>query len=288
MEWYDIRDAASPELDRLAERYHLHPLHVEDCRHGGQRAKVEEGQDYLFVVLKPAALADNCEVTIGDFDIFLGRDFLITVLETGCPPDVCARLDQLKASNHAAADQLFYRLFDGVVDSYVPMLDKFSDVIDRIEDQVLETPSPELLQWIFDTKRNLIEMRRVLSNTRDVAGHLQRIDTDLIRRELWPFLRDVYDHLARNLDMVEMHRDILTGAMDIYLSSVANRTNKVMKVLTVLGTIALPSIVISGFFGMNTADLPLVHSQWGTEVAVALMVISTAVLLFVLKKFDWW
>src|SRR5258705_6955787 len=122
---------------------------------------------------------------------------------------------------------------------------------------------------------------------RDVAGHLQRLETELIQRDLWPFLRDVYDHLARNMDMVEMQRDLLTGAMDIYLSSVANRTNQVMKVLTVLGTVALPSIVISGFFGMNTKDLPFLDSPYGTEIAIGLMIVTTAGLLITLKKFDW-
>jgi magnesium transporter len=132
----------------------------------------------------------------------------------------------------------------------------------------------------------LIELRRVLSNTRDVAGHLQRLETELIQRDLWPFLRDVYDHLARNVDMVEMQRDLLTGAMDIYLSSVANRTNQVMKVLTVLGTIALPAIVISGFYGMNTKNLPGVESPHGSQIAIGLMVVTTLALLTMLKKFD--
>jgi len=287
MIWHDIRHPEDPELDRLAERYHLHPLHIEDCRHGGQRAKVEEGADYLFVVLKPVKLADECELEVGDLDIFLGRDYVITVLEMEDCPELIARLDQLRSTNTTRADQLFYKLFDGVVDSYVPLLDKFSDRIDGIEDRVLEDPSPELLEQIFGTKRNLIEMRRVLSNTRDVAGHVQRTETDLIARDLWPFLRDVYDHLARNLDTVEMERDLLTGSMDIYLSSVANRTNQVMKVLTVLGTIALPSIVVSGFFGMNTSNLPLAQSPYGTEFAVLLMVVSTGLLLALLKKFGW-
>jgi magnesium transporter len=176
---------------------------------------------------------------------------------------------------------------DGTVDSYAPTLDWFNEAIDGIEDTVLERPSPATLQRIFAAKRGLIELRRVLSNMRDVAGHLQRLETELIQRDLWPFLRDVYDHLARNLDMVEMQRDLLTGAMDIYLSSVANRTNQVMKVLTVLGTIALPAIVISGFYGMNTKGLPGIDSPHGAELAAGLMVLATVVLLIMLKKFDW-
>jgi magnesium transporter len=176
---------------------------------------------------------------------------------------------------------------DATVDAYQPVLAWFNDAIDAVEDKVLEKPSPTTLQRIFELKRGLIELRRVLTNMRDASTHFQRLETELIQRDLWPFLRDVYDHLARDVEMVEMHRDLLAGAMDIYLSSVANRTNQVMKVLTVLGTIALPAIVISGFYGMNTKDLPWIESPHATVIAAGLMVITTLGLLMVLKKFDW-
>ena len=159
-----------------------------------------------------------------------------------------------------------------------------NEAIDGIEDTVLETPSAATLQRIFSTKRGLIELRRVLSNTHDVAGPIQRLETELIQRDLWPFLRDVYDQLARDMNMVEMQRDLLTGALDIYLS---NRTNQVMKVLTVLGTIALPAVVISGFYGMNTKGLPGIDSPHGNEIAAGLMLLATLGLLIVLKRFDW-
>ena len=287
MTWHDLRDPNDPELDVLAARYHLHPLHIEDCRHGDQRAKVEEGVDYLFTVLKPVHVNDAGEVNISDLDLFLGHDYLITVQEDECPA-VRAHLDALHATaDHSRPDQLFYKVADGVVDAYAPALDWFSETIDDIEDTVLEKPSPLTLQRIFEAKRGLIALRRALSNMRDVAGHLQRLETDMIGRDLWPFLRDLYDHLARNMDMSEMQRDLLSGAMDVYLSSVANRTNQVMKVLTVLGTIALPSIVISGFYGMNTKGLPWIDSPYGSEIALGCMVVATAGLLVLLKKFDW-
>jgi magnesium transporter len=285
--WHDLRDPNDRELDVLAERYHLHPLHVEDCRHGHQRAKVELGSDYIFVVLKPVHVTDAGDVSITDLDLFLGREYLITVQEGDCPT-VRAYMDQLhNTSNSSRPDQLFYKVADGVVDAYSPALDWFSETIDQIEDAVLEKPSPLTLQRIFTAKRGLIELRRALSNMRDVASHLQRLETELIQHDLWPFLQDVYDHLARNMDMVEMQRDLLSGAMDVYLSSVANRTNQVMKVLTVLGTIALPSIVMSGLYGMNTKGLPWMDSPHGSEMAIGLMAVTTAVLLLILKKFDW-
>jgi magnesium transporter len=285
--WHDLKDPDDPELDALAERYHLHPLHVEDCRHRNQRAKVEEGADYLFAVLKPAYVNESGEIEILDLDVFLGQDYLITVEEGECPM-VRAHLDQLHQKNsNVRADQLFYKVADGVVDAYSPVLDWFSEKIDEIEERVVERPSPDTLQQIFQAKQSLIALRRALGNMRDVAGHLQRLETGLIQSDLWPFLRDVYDHLARNMDLVEMQRDLLAGAMDVYLSSVANRTNQVMKVLTVLGTIALPAIVISGFFGMNTKGLPWVESPHAAAIAAGGMVATTAVLLVVLKKFDW-
>jgi len=282
-----LRDANDPELDALAEHYHLHPLHIEDCRHRNQRAKVEEGADYIFVVLKPVHVNAAGELEVTDFDVFLGRDYLITVEEGECP-SLRTNLDQLRASaDRLRPDQLLHRAMDATVDAYAPVTDWFNDAIDALEDKVLEKPSPATLQRIFELKRGLIELRRVLTNMRDVAGHLQRLESELIQRDLWPFLRDVYDHVARDVEMVEMHRDLLAGAMDIYLSSVANRTNQVMKVLTVLGTIALPAIVISGFYGMNTKDLPWIESPHATVIAAGLMIVTTAGLLIVLKKFDW-
>jgi magnesium transporter len=287
MDWHEIRDPQDAELDRLAERYRLHPLHVEDCRHRNQSAKVEESRGYLFAVLKTVHLGEDGSLHVGDLDIFLGRDFLITVEEAHCPP-VRKMLEQVRgAAAGQRADQLFYRITDGVVDCYLPVLDHFSEVIDNLEDQVLDRPVPDTLARIFETKRSLIELRRVLVNTRDVAGHMQRTESDLIHREMWPFLRDVYDHVSRNLDLVEMQRDLLTGSLDIYLSSVANRTNQVMKVLTVLGTIALPALVISGIYGMNLKGLPWANSAYGTAIVSGMMLATTVVLLGILRLMRW-
>ena len=286
MEWHDIRDPADPELDRLAERYGLHSLHIEDCRHRNQSAKVEENHHYLFAVLKPLEVGADGSLDISDLDLFLGKDFLITVQESHCTP-VAKILDQAHTlAANPRADQLFYRITDAVVDSYLPTIDLFNDTIDLLEDEVLEKPTPEVLSKIFSTKRSLIELRRVLANMRDVAGHLQRTETDVIARDLWPFLRDIYDHLARNLDMVEMMRDLLTGSLDIYLSSVANRPNQVMKVLTVMSTVALPALLVTGFYGMNTKGLPWADTPHGTGIALLLMgamTVGLAVLLRVLK-----
>jgi len=287
MKWHDIANPNDPELDRLAAEYHIHPLHIEDCRSRAQRAKVEENDGYIFVVFKPVEFAEDGGLSVWDLDVFLGRGWVITVRELNCD-----QADKILQPVHAMEatlreDQVLYRVSDGVVDGYLPLLDRIDDQIDEMEEQVLDSPTPEVLARIFRARRTLIELRRVLVNTRDVAAHLYRTEHDLIGKDLMPFMRDVYDHVARNLDLVETQRDLLTGTMDVYLSSVANRTNQVMKVLTVMGTIALPVLVISGFYGMNTKGLPFADSPYGVVIVSMLMLLSTLGLLGLLKKFGW-
>jgi magnesium transporter len=288
MEWREITNPESPELDQLAEHFHLHPLHIEDCRHRDQRAKAEEGQGYLFTVLKPVRVDRDGNFEAVDLDIFFGPEFLITVLETNCPEvrDLIDRVHRVLGSE-ARPDRVYYRIVDEVVDSYLPLLDRLNDAIDELEDRALESPTPELLSTIFSTKRTLILLRGVLANTRDLAGQLQRLDSPYLSGELRPYFRDVYDHVTRSLDTVEVMRDLLNGTLDVYLSSVANRTNQVMKVLTVLGTIALPALVVSGIYGMNIKGLPGTESPHGIAIVLGAMTAMTVVLLWVLKRFGW-
>jgi len=288
MDWHNVSDPAGPELDQLARRYHLHPLHIEDCRHRNQNAKIEEGEGYLFTVLKVMRLMPDGSLEAADLDLFFGADFVITVEEEQCP-EIRGIIEQVQRGPNPAnrPDQVYYRVIDHVVDSYLPILDHFDETIDSLEDEALDSARPETLSRIFETKRALILLRRVLVNTRDVAGHLQRSESPFIARDLWPFLRDVYDHVARNLDNVEMMRDLLSGALDVYLSSVANRTNQVMKVLTVMGTVALPAVVVSGIYGMNVKGLPGADSPYGMAVVISLIFGSTAILLYLLKRFGW-
>ena len=287
MPWHQITDPQDPKLDQLAVKYHLHPLHIEDCRHRRQRAKIEERPEYFFVVLKPVEAMPDGELNFPDFDIFVGRDFCITVTDgkSGVVREALARCERLAAPHRP--DEIFYRLFDSIVDSYLPATDQINDRIDDLEDKIVDDPSPEAMQDIFHLKRALIDLRRVLVNTRDVGMHLQREPGALISPDLFPFFRDIYDHIARNLDLVETARDILNGSLDVYLSSVSNRTNQVMKVLTLLSTIALPALVITGVYGMNLKGIPFIDSPHGIYLVVGTIIVTTALLLWGLKKMGW-
>ncbi len=286
MTWYALDDPNDPKLDELAAQFALHPLHVEDARSQNERVKAEGAQDYLFLLLKYIQSVEDGDITFQCISLFVGRDFLITVRQPSQ-----AGQEILQRANKAAPDEkpakLLYLILDSIVDSYFVSIDHSDDRIDALQDSVLDSPSPQILENLFDQKRKLIELRRVLVNLRDACMSLQRESGSILNPELYPFFRDVYDHSLRLLDMVETLRDLLNNTFDVYLSSVANRTNQVMKVLTVLSTVALPALVISGIYGMNLKGLPFLESDHGVEIVMAVMAASTGMVLWMLKRSGW-
>ena len=281
--WFDVADPASPELDDLAHRFNLHELQIEDCRHRPQRPKTEEHDHYIFTVLKH--MHNNGELEFDDIDIFIGPDFLITVRsgDSGIFETVRARAEQEQVDR---LDRLFYMIVDHIVDGYQPVLDKLADNISDIEDVVLDRPDPDTLAEIFSLKRKLVEFRRVAAGMREVVNTLTRREKGILGDDLDVYFRDIYDHIVRTVELIETYRDLLSGALDIYLSAVANRTNEVMKVLTIWGTVALPLVIITGFFGMNL-KLPWENSVHGTVFAVVLMAVSTIAVLVYFKTKRW-
>jgi magnesium transporter len=284
--WYALDDPNDPQLDELASRFQLHPLHIEDCRSNNERLKAEGTDHYLFLILKYIQSVHDGDIGFENVCLFVGRDFLVSVREPTCiGNEVLQRA--LKAGPEEKPSRLLYLIIDSIVDSYFVSIDHSDDRIDDLQDSVLDNPSPEILENLFDQKRKLIELRRVLVNLRDACMSLQRESGSILSPELYPFFRDVYDHSLRLLDMVETLRDLLNNTFDVYLSSVANRTNQVMKVLTVMSTIALPALVISGIYGMNLKGLPFLESDHGAEIVMGAMVASTGVVLWMLKRFGW-
>ncbi|MGH9603440.1 MAG: magnesium transporter CorA family protein [Terriglobales bacterium] len=286
--WFDVDDPASPALDDLAASFSLHPLQIEDCRHGRQRAKTEEHDTYIFSVLK--LLRPEKKQLFVDFDVFLGSGFLVTVHNGQCGviEKVCKRIADMPPGDPRPQrlDWLFYMITDTIVDEYLPLLDEIAEATVSIEHEVLRHPEPPVLRRIFEHKRKLIDFRRVTGNMREVANAIMRRQGGFVGDDLDPYFRDVYDHLVRVLDLIESYRDILTGTLDIYLSAVANRTKEVMKVLTLYGTIAIPLVVITGFFGMNL-HLPWAGEPRGALYAVGVMAVSVLVVLAYLNRKRW-
>lgn len=283
--WVNIKDPASAELDTIAAREGFHPLEVEDCRHRNQIAKIAEHEAYSFIVVKTIRFdARAVELHFDDLDIFVKPPQLVTVEEKG-GGTIIDRAVQRIEKNHAQRPwRIVHAVLDVTVDDYLPVLDALGDLIDQLESDVLENASPSALQRALDLKRLLIEFRRNATAMREVLGHLLRSAPD--REDRYVYLRDVYDHLVRVLDFIETYRDLVSGTLDIYLSSIANRTNEIVKVLTIYGTIALPLIVITGFYGMNLG-LPLQHSPYGPLFVVGLMSASTLAIIVYFRRKGW-
>ena len=294
MPWYQLDDPHDARLDELARQYNLHPLHIEDVRSEDESVKVDSGPLYTFAVFKPVFLRPDPNnpgeemPTFSTIDIFAGKDFLITVVDD---PDCPATREALERARRDGDDEhparLLYLILDTIVDHYFTAIDYFDERIDKLEDEVFNSPSPEILNQVFAIKRDLIDLRRVLVNTRDASLHLQRDPNTIIDAEHQLYIRDTYDHVVRLLDSVETQRDLLNNTLDIYLSSVSNRTNSVMKVLTVLGTIALPAIAISGIYGMNLKGLPFEDSPHAALYVGGLIILSTIVLFVILRRMKW-
>jgi magnesium transporter len=283
MTWHDVVDPGSLQLDQLAEDYFLHPLHVEDCRQSAHRIKVESDRHYLFIVVKLLDLEQTNKLAVEDLVLFVGSDFLITVHRS--PIGLLDALREL--GEKLRTDQVLYRLANVVVDSYLPLIDKLEDIIERLHDQVVSAPRPNVLERIGEIRSVLTQLRRVLSNTRHVAFQLRHVSSPFISQELSPFLRDVHDDLAIDLDIVAAEQDRLASALEVYLSSVANRTTEATRTLTLLGTAALPALVITSLFGMNIAYPSWTKSTWIFAVLVAVIFAITGFLLWYLRRRDY-
>ncbi|HTU33037.1 MAG TPA: magnesium transporter CorA family protein [Candidatus Acidoferrum sp.] len=283
MTWHDVADLASPRLDELARVHTLHRLHVEDCRQKDQRTKVDIADHYLFILIKTPLWDDRSNLQIGGLGLFVGSDFLITVHENALP-----LLDSLRAlGDDLRSDQVLYRLLDGIVDSYLPLIDRLEENIQKLQDDVIESPCPHVLERIGEMRGMLLRLRRVLTDTRRVAFQLRHIESPIIKQDLLPFLRDVHDDLAIDIDTITSELERLTSVLDLYFSGIANRTTEATRTLTLLGTIAVPTIVITSFFGMNIAYPSWTKSPWAFAILVGVTAVITGVLLWYLKRHDY-
>ena len=254
--WIDVLHPTEEEMKRLGERYGLHKLAIEDCLHVDQRPKLEEYPNHQFIVLQGfTARPENvCELTLHEHHFFLGPDWLISVHELPFEglEQVRQRVhDEPQATMERGVDFMLYLLADTLVDRNFPVLDSFNDELEDLESAVFENPQPEQLQRIFELKRSLVTLRRVLSPQRDVLSFLARRGIPNIQERTALYFRDVYDHLVRLYEQIDAGRDLVGNVMDGYLSMMANRTGEISKQLTIISTIFLPLAFITGFFGQN-------------------------------------
>ena len=278
-------------LEQLGDCFGLHRLVLEDMLNTDQRVKVEDFGDYLYIVVKAIEWQDEAgEITAEQISLILGPNFVLSVQETD--PDCFAPLRQRLASGKAralgmGADYLAYALLDIIVDGYFGIMEKLGDQVEEMESEVVEDPSPELLQHIHRVKREMIFLRKATWPLREVVGALERRETPLMSDAVDPYLRDLYDHTIQVIDTIEALRDITSGTLDIYLSSISNRLNVVMKLLAVIGTVFMPLTFIAGVYGMNFRYMPELQSPWGYPIVLGAMVAIAGAMLYTFRRRGW-
>jgi magnesium transporter len=249
--WLDLYQPGAGDVALLTDIFHFHPLAVEDVDHFGQRPKIDPFGDFALIV---AYGSNEDQDGLVEVHCFYSSGFLVTVHKDNCPPfDELRRRATVQKAPPARGVKLLYLVLDALTDSFFPGLSALDDRIDELEDTVVEHPDDAQLQLLFHLKRRLVDWRKVVTPQRDMLARLATGVVELpgMNEDAERYFRDVYDHLIRISDLIDSYRDLLSGAMDVYLSTVSNRLNEIMKRLTIVATIFMPLTFIVGFFGMN-------------------------------------
>jgi magnesium transporter len=287
--WIDLHQPTKEDFAVLSDVFRFHPLALEDSEHFHQRAKLDDYDDFVFMVVYGAVPDDDRLVEV---HCFYSDRYLITVHRDEAPAFTEVRR-RYQARNQAVENpgKLLYRIIDGLVDSFFPILADFDDRIDELENQTFLNASDETLQEIFAMKRLLVGMRKAITPQRDMFASLLGGVADLpgMTEEDERYFRDIYDHLIRISDLIDTYRDLLTSSMDVFLSTVSNRLNVVMKQLAVIATIFLPLTFITGFFGQNFAWLVRNITGWPVflGLGIGLEVATVAMMVVYFKRRGW-
>lgn len=297
--WVDLQGLGSEEvLQRLGTVFGLHPLALEDIVNVPQRPKIEEYDDQLLIITRmvmPSRHGSGCITEQVSF--VLGKHYVLTVQEEPERDTFRPVRDRIRTSKGTirkrGADYLAYSLIDTIIDGFFPVLEAYGEQIEELEDEVVQNPNRETLEKIHALKRELLNLRRAIWPQRDALNSLIRDGNELISEEVRIYLRDCYDHAVQVLDMVETYRELAASLMDVYLSSVSNKMNEVMKLLTVISSIFIPLTFIAGVYGMNfntdksPFNMPELNWYYGYPLCWALMLSCAGGLVFFFWKRGW-
>jgi magnesium transporter len=299
--WLDLSGPTEAEYALLKDLFGFHPLAVEDATHEVQRPKLESyalvgdklKTDYFFLVIHGPDLDPdpNNLFHTTELDIFFSERYLVTVHDDPMAPvsEMFARVQTYPEGKLTLdVDILLYELLDRLVDKYVPIIDDFQELLDKLEELAIEDPPPEFLVTVSDRKTELLNLRRIMTQERDILGQLTRGEVPFMGQLSRIYFRDVLDHLNREVETIDIYRDLLMGCRDIYMSSINNQLNRIMKTLAIISIVTLPLTVITSFFGMNFADtIPGFTKPFTFAAAMLLMICLPFVFLYLFRKKGW-
>lgn len=291
--WINVDGLGDIEtLAKLGAVFDLHPVLIEDVMNTHHRPKLEDMGAYMLMVLQMVYYDTNNDEEVSEqISIILGPNYVISFQEE-LGRDVFDRLrERIKngkgQTRKKGPDYLVYAMIDAIVESYFGVLEKIGDDIENIEDELIARPQPDTVRLIHELKRKMIFMRKSAWPMREVITGLERGTSKLIRNATKIYLRDVYDHTIQVIDTIESYRDMISGMIDVYLSSMSNKMNEVMKVLTVIATIFIPLTFIASIYGMNFRYMPELQKPWGYPFVLGVMAVIGIIMLIFFKKKKW-
>lgn len=290
--WINIDGLHDIEMmEKLGKEFGLHSLVLEDVLNTGQRPKFEDFEKHFFVVLKMLSYNEELQAVENEqVSLIVGENFVISFQErVGDVFDqIRERIRKAKGRiRKAGADYLAYALIDAIVDSYFAILERISEKIESMEEELVGDPSEKTLRQIHSMKREMISLRKSIWPLREVVSGLQRSESTIIQETTGIYLRDVYDHTIQIIDTIESLRDMVSGMLDIYLSSISNRMNAVMKVLTIIATLFIPLTFVAGIYGMNFEHMPELKWKFGYAAVWCVMVSMAIVMLMYFRRKKW-
>lgn len=279
-------------LEKLGNCFNLHPLVIEDISNTNQRPKFEDYSDYIYIVLKMMYYNGKVNhITTEQISLILGANYVLSFQE-GIAGDIFDPVREMLRTEKGrirkmGADYLVYILIDSIVDSYFGILESLGEKVEFLEEELISNPTQETLRGIHNLKREMISLRRSVWPLREVVSTMERRESPLIKESTIIYLRDVYDHTVQVIDNVETYRDMLSGMLDIYLSSVSNRLNEVVKVLTIISTIFIPLTFLVGVYGMNFKFMPELNSPYAYPAAWLIMILIALGMLVYFRRRKW-
>src|SRR5215213_7426679 len=280
--WLDLQNPQAHELDLLREEFKFHPLAIEDATRHHERPKLEAYDDYYFMVFY-ALSYDGAQRRLSGqpLGLFIGSNYIVSVHqgEVGSIDETIKRWQANAAEFGKDAGGLLYALLDAIVDDYFPVIDQLAERVEDIEEQIFEHYSENALQEVFGLKRDLLNVRRIVAPERDVLNVLIRREVPIFERNSILYLQDVYDHIVRITDSIDTYRDLLSSALDAFLSVQSNRLNQVVKVLTITSIVLMTDALIAGIYGMNFDFMPELRWQYGYPFVLGLMLVLDVALV---------
>ncbi len=289
--WINIIGIHKPKIIReIGKQFDLHPLVLEDIVHPHQRPKYEDFKDFIFIVLKKLLWNEDKEFSTEQVSVILGANYVISFQEkeTELFKPILERITTPRGRIRImGADYLAYALIDVLIDNYFIVQENIGEIIEQIEDELIEAPTIETLHTIYKLKREVTDLRKTVWPLREIINKLQREQSSLIGDDLNIYLRDIYDHIFRIYDAMQDYRDIISGMLDMYLSSVSNKMNEIMKVLTIISTIFIPLSFLAGLYGMNFLYMPELKIPIAYPILIVVMATIAGVMLVFFKKKGW-